>query len=602
MPSTRQSILHENVGDGVDTSTPAHLIGQKWRVQHNMRLTPTLKQIPQKVLYNTVGTEDILDAVVLPSGVSGYGRVLLFTPTKLMSLAGTAISTGLTSDSGYHRWSKLMYNGSLIYGNDLNVPRSFNGASVTVFSNAPKARYLALWYDHLVAACLNPSTTSSQLSTLACSHLYNFNLWTPDATNEADTYDFVEWQQPDYPFIGITGIGKLGGTLWVYTPTAIIPVRYVGLPKLLHVDEDQIVTRAGNTFPWTLVCLDRVHFFYDGVEGMFFAFNGAEMLAIGEPVRGYLQANLNTDLAKASKMYGFVDIDNREIWWPFISTVSSGAYDKAVVFNYRYKKWFTASVEDVKCFIGGSNPVTSANSLAGTVNNITTWGTGTVANLGIGGTAVARLFGSATGKIYREEVAADAIGVLVAADVPILESADFHYGDIRTTKENDLMLINATYTSAEGNLVVTSTHAAVSPDTGTDVVFTTIVGRLYKWVPVGTDRHLHNGTQTLLASGGTQYFYAQATTVEVNSSTTTSAVKVQGSIATYANGRNFLGGDVTWAAGDLKGYWDPTIQDAQITYPSIYGRVLRYRFEGHNVRFLTFSAFSDGTRVKGAEK
>jgi len=591
MGSTHQAILHDNLIEGADYTSPAHLIGHKWRVQHNMRLTPILKQIPHSVLYTTIGSDDIVEMVIAPSGTSGYGRTLLFTSTAVKNLGGTTLIGGLVG-GGTH-WSKLIYNGSLYFGNEYNSIRYWNGASTTLLSNSPKARYLCVWYDHLVAAGILNSP-----STLACSDLYNFNVWTPTATNEADTYDFVEWQQTDYPFIGITGIGKLGGTLWVYTPTALIPVRYVGLPKVLHVVEDQIIARAGNTFPYTLVCLDKVHFFYDGIEKMFFAFNGQEVLAVGEPVRAYLINNLSTNLALASKMFGFIDVDNREIWWVFVSTASTGAFDKAVVFNYRYKRWFTASVNDVKCFCGGTNPILAAKELTGAAKDLT----GTAGSLGLGGTYVPRLYGSSAGQVLREEVVADSTGTLLAQDTIALESADFHYGDIKTIKENDSMFLNASFTSNEGTVVVTSYVVATAPDTGYDVTFDVIVGVPYKWVPVSGDSHLHNGNSVLLASDGTQTFLALSTTVVVNTSHTTATLKNEGAIKVLSQGRMFLGGDVTWTADDLCGYWSSYVQDDKFTYAPRVGRILRYRFEGESLRFLTFSAYSDGVRAKGAEK
>jgi hypothetical protein len=250
----------------------------------------------------------------------------------------------------------------------------------------------------------------------------------------------VEWQQTDYPFTGVTGMGKLKGVLWVYTPTAIIPLTYVGLPKVIQLNEEGVITRTGNTFPWSLVTLDTVHFYFDYLESMFFVFDGSTVQPIGEPVRQYIKDNLSTNLTYASKLCSYVDPLYREIWWLFVSTASSSGYfDKAVVFNYRYKKWFTASVEDIQCFCGGSSLITNIIDLTGTIASLT----GIISQLGFVAGAVPRIYGSHTGQVFQDERITTPVETLIAADDPVLESGDFHYGDIRTTKENDVMVINA---------------------------------------------------------------------------------------------------------------------------------------------------------------
>lgn len=445
MPSTKTPVLHDNIIGGADSTSPAHLLNDKWRTQHNFRLTPLLKQVPHKVLDLTIGTEEIRWLGTLPTNNLGYGQSLMMTPTKLLTLSNLSINTSLIDDGAFRRWSTCVYNGSLYYSNELNPIRSYNGSSDSSVANSPSARYLLTWYDHLVAAYPTYQGTTYP-NRVMCSDLYSFTKWQPDLTNEADHYDFVEWQQTDYPYTGVTGLGKLHGTLWVYTPTALIPMRYVGLPKIFQVDDAGVLTRVGNTYPWTLACLDTVHLFFDGIEKMFFAFNGQTVEPIGEPVRTYITNNLNTNPVLAAKMYSYIDVDNREVWWPFVSTASSGAFDKAVVFNYRYKRWFTASVENVLSFCGSVQPTTAVAQLLGPVSGLS----GPVGSLGVTPGGASRLFGSSTGRVLREETMSDASSLLLPADDPILETGDFHYGDIRNIKENDGMIVNSTWQHIDG--------------------------------------------------------------------------------------------------------------------------------------------------------
>ena len=536
--STRIYPLRDQLLGGVDTTLPAHLLGEgQWRTQHNLRLTPTLTQLPRKIIHATVGEESITWLGLIPQS-AGFGKLLLFTPTRVKTYGGTNLSPALTSDSGFRRWSVVVYNGNFYYTNELNSIRRTDGLVDVAITGAPKGRYLAMWYDHLIVGypTFNSVTYPSRVMVSALGYFQDqnvtvvdpvngnrtleFKAWTPAKTNEADYYDFLEWQQPDYPFIGVTGLGKLRGVLWVYTPTAIVPLAYVGLPKVFRVEEQGIVTRVGNTFPWTLVMLDQVHFFYDGIEKMFWAFDGQTLTPIGEPVRAYMQANLNTTYSLASRMYGFVDVDNREVWWPFCSTGSSGDFDLAVVFNYRYKKWYTASVEKVFCFCGGTTSVSSVGELAGLVNALT----GTVEDLGTGGSALPRLYGSTEGHLLREELSNDSVDNLLPQDTPTLESPDFHYGDIRTTKENDLMVLNASW------------DTAVSPT---------------------------------------------------------------GKIVVKASGRDFLGQSPSFTT---EGDWTQALQDGILGYQVKSGRVLRYKFELTSTRGATVSAFSEGVYAKRAEK
>ena len=537
LTTTRLYPLRDQLLGGVQTTLPAHLLtAGEWTTQHNFRLAPSLTQLPRKILHATVGTETIRWMGALPQS-AGFGKLLLFTPTKVKTYGGTDISAALTDDGGFRRWSVVVYDSKFYYVNELNVIHRTDGVVDVALSDSPRGRYLVMWYDHLVVGypTYNSVTSPSRVmisdlgvfadktvtveDTVNGNRTLEFKAWESTKTNEADYYDFLEWQQADYPLVGVTGLGKLKGVLWVYTPTAIIPMVYVGLPKVIKVEEQGVVTRVGNTFPWTLVTLDTVHFFYDGIEQMFWAFDGATLTPIGEPVRKYMQDNLSTTYAVASQMYGFVDVDNREVWWPFCSTTSSGAFDLAVIFNYRYKKWYTASIENVQCFCGGTTSIYSVAELPGNIEDLT----GTVAELGTLGSALPRLFGSVQGHLLREEVTNDNENNLLPQDTPTLESADFHYGDIRTMKENDLMVLNAAW------------NAQQNPD---------------------------------------------------------------GLIAVSVSARDYLGQAPSFvAAGD----WTPDLQDAILSYQAKVGRVLRYRFELEDTRNAVVSAFSEGVYAKRAE-
>lgn len=444
MAALNKPLLVQELTGGVDTTSPSHLVlPPSWRTAHNMRLDPTVQQVERKRVYATLtGESDVLNLSIVPGASPGYGNVLAFTRNKLLRLAGGTLASGKAYDGTYRRWSAFLYNGDVYYVNELNQVHYTDGASDVALTNSPKGRYVGVWYDHLIVG-----GTTNHPNGIEWSHLYNFDLWTPDATNEADHVDFVEWQQPDFPFSGVTGMGRIGSLWWVYTPTAIIPLRYVGVGRggnVIEVIDDLILTRIGNTYPWSLVCLDKTHFFFDGIEKQFWAFDGQQVIPVGEPVRGYMTDNLHSTPTLASKIWGTVDVAKREIWWRFVSTASgSGTFDKAVVFNYRTKRWYTASTENVQAFCGAVFPQGAVSALASTVGSQI----GTVFELGAGSTQIPRLYGGANGVIYRDEVSSDSTTDLLTADDPILESGDFLYGTLHSQKEVRAVAINATWDS-----------------------------------------------------------------------------------------------------------------------------------------------------------
>ena len=391
MATTRQPVLADNLIGGLETSLPAHLLDpSQWRALHNMRHDPGLVQVEKKAIYKAIAATSVLWIGNLPNPIAqGYGKVLFLTKDALYTLQGVALKTGLVSDTSYQRWSTFLYNGSLYYTNLLNPIRRNDGSTDVALSNAPSARYIVPWYDHIFAG-FPVYKNSVHPNRVMWSELYNYGVWEPDAANEADHYDFVEWQLTDFPFCGVTGLGKLGSTLWIYTPTAIIPMVYVGKPKVTQVVESSIITGIGNTFPWSLAVMNNVHFFFDGIRKSFFAFDGQAPQPIGEPVRRYMEDNLNPDPGLASRMWAAVDYQRGEVIWRFVSKESTSEFDKLVRFSFWYKRWSTGSDENIHSFCGPTFRVKSIGELTGTIGSLT----GSIGLLGTDATVVPRLYGT----------------------------------------------------------------------------------------------------------------------------------------------------------------------------------------------------------------
>ena len=665
MPSTKQFPLHDNIIAGVDTTTPAHLIGpNKWRTQHNMRNTPVLEQVPHKYISDLTTTLDLSSDIrwlgVLPSAVPGRGKVLAMTATGLYQLDGTRLAT-LNDDGLFRRWATELYDGRLYYINDLNPLRMYSGGATDSAVGTMCGRYLSFWYDHAVIG--SPSGFPNRV---AISDLYDFSDMDPSKVGEADYYDLVEWQQADYPFTGVTGIAKLRGTLWVYTPTAIVPFQYVGLPKIIQLVDAQVVTRTGNTFPWSLVALDTVHFYYDYYEAMFMVFDGSAAQPIGEPIRQYMKDNLSTDLSLAAKMYGYVDVENREIWWPFVSTASTtGKYDKAVVLNYRYKTWFTASVENTLCFCNGSALVKSIADLGVTTISEET---SMISQLGATSSSVSRIWGSDTGQILQEEALEPVVvtpsAIWPASTVPFvnLQSGlytllDAHcatafpgYKVVGHTIGTCSDAITAAIVAASGTNTLYPPSDDWNNTTDCHIVTTTVpASQILQHIFVAVQLQVNspdaekiwwyfgfiqtistNITQVVLRDSGFSFIpvqygsiapspstviaaddpilesgdfhYGDIRTMKENDAMVINAALYTGAtINVGVSGRNFLGVAPTFSATP-NAVWNTTLQDAMSTYKAVPGRVFRYRFTLKNARLARFDAFSESVYAKTAEK
>jgi hypothetical protein len=270
------------------------------------------------------------------------------------------------------------------------------------------------------------------------------DVWEPAQTNEAEYIDFEEWARHDIPFYGVTGIRRLGNLQIVYTPTAIFGVRYVGKPKI--VQWDPLVEDRGSGLVYGLCGHASRHFFFDGVEGDFFAFDGQSVTSIGGPSIDKFVEAMSTDWTVAQQTWAYTRPEFQEAVWVF-KTTGSTTYDKKLVYNWNTNEWHWASCEDERAFGGGTGQlVTSADSLVGTLNALV----GTADAQGVSGTSVPCLWGSGDSYVLREVVDADAETTYLAQDEPYLVTPDVHMGTLDLVKELDRILVNAKYIYGDG--------------------------------------------------------------------------------------------------------------------------------------------------------
>jgi hypothetical protein len=486
---------HLNVYGGVDTSSKPHLVEPSmWLTGSNMRFFNGATQQPRKKVMCKL-RETSADPIVHLSAIpKARGRSLLVALSQkqiwqVTSLAGNNVGAELLRDNNllefntdgrYRRWGTVMYKGHLYFTNELNSLRYTDGSAVYKLGEGmPGGRYVSNLYDHMWLAWVRKDGHTYP-TRLHWSHLYDFSKWDPQATQETDFYDFEEYCSPDLPVRGITGLGKLGTSLVTYTPSAILNVRYVGLPKIVNVEP--LALDIGNGLPWTLVALSGRHYFFDLKTFNFYVFTGGEApRAIGDAIQSWLAANIKTTSpSDLETMWGFYDGVNREITWVFRTTSSTSDLNGYVSFNETTGKWTHGYCENIHAFCPGAYRARTVAELSGEVGDLT----GQAADLGsVSDNTFPKMYGTANTSILREEVTGDTLASLVDCPVPVLETGDMIYGDIDKVKEVESIVIHSQWTDALNLKVEYSVR-----DNLEDTVTWTVITQ--KWTPTLKEKRL----------------------------------------------------------------------------------------------------------------
>jgi len=454
MASTKQPLLFENQFGGIDSTSIPHLVSDNsWTQCHVMRpFLGRLEQVARKVKSGNLEgccPHETLALINIPSRFTDHGHCLALTKEHAWQVRNTISSsvklgdvTGVlpfSYDSTYRRWGVTVYNHQAFFVNEKNSVLASDGTRVRYLDiNGPKARYISHYFDHLILGWVNYNGQVMP-ERMLWSDLYNINRWDPARNNEADHWDFAEDATGKESKHGLTGMEKIGDTLFIYTPTSIRPVRYVGLPKVFQVGEN-LTGGIGNGLPYTIVRAGNRHFFFDSNEGLFFEFDGSSVSPIGGPVMTYLQENATTDPDLLARTWAYHRPEFYEVAWVFCSRTSTGNFDLSVVYNYRAKSWFTTSVENVHCFGGGIRRSISIAETADAYQDLEV----AIEDLA-DGVSLTRLFGSADGAILREATSDDAKTSLLQQDTPVLVTKDFHFGTMQEVKEIDTITPHVGY-------------------------------------------------------------------------------------------------------------------------------------------------------------
>jgi hypothetical protein len=403
-----------------------------------------------------------------------------------------------------------MYNGQVWFTNDYNPLYFSDGASVRSYQGVdlPSARYVESFYDHVVVGNYRYKGEHRPNGILS-SDLYNPSVWSASHANEAARIDFEEFGQADFPLTGLTGLRRMNNLLVAYLPTAIIGLRYVGLPNVYQWDP--IAENCGNSLMYGLASHRNVHFFFDGVELNFYSFSGNGLEVIGTRIAAYFAETVSTDFELMQRTWAFCWREKQEVWWVYCSTESEGEYDKAVVYNWQSKEWYTADIEDLHSFGGLVRRAKTCDQLGSTTADALT---GEADALSITGeNVVPRLWGRADATVAREAISTDTPINLLSLGGPELVTKDFDYGEPDTIKEVDAINIDAEYGgNAEGVDVYVSARGRINDPVEyklvgrwnrglaeTELTFAALHGNYFRYKFVLAGQHIQNVRWSLWA-------------------------------------------------------------------------------------------------------
>ena len=463
--TTKTPVSHDQL-HGMDRSTVSYL-AKDWFMQFGMRITSDgLKQVPRKQVNQTLsGAVTALVSIPIPNSV--FSKLFAFcngvyaltsTTTavelKLQDTSGVSASNSSTDLIATDRWATTTYDNRVFFTNRQTPIHVVNASSyvarldqqsLSSVNNAPKARYIENYFDHLCVADVDSPLDGVNPSRFQWSDLYNFGSWGSSRRSEADYYDILE--SDDAMISGITGLKRLGSELFIYTSTGIYVVHYVGLPTVFRTDI--LIPDVGNDFRYGLVATERLHYFISERWSNIFVFNGQGVIPFVVEIIDFFLGDVNTSAAYRQMTWGYADTVENELVWCYISSTST-TYDKEIVFNLRYKKWYVRAAEGLTAFCKGGRICNKISDLSGTISGLT----GTIQGLGVEVANQTKFWGDSSGRLLAEK----SDGTAISQAVPYLETQDLVYGDDTLVKELETMVIQAALGTAPALEVYISTR------------------------------------------------------------------------------------------------------------------------------------------------
>lgn len=260
----------------------------------------------------------------------------------MTSATWSAISTsGGYSCASEDFWSFDQY-GENVYAANIADPIQVTVMASASFSMlasaAPKARYVAVVRDFLVAAFTYDSTDGTQPQRVWWPAIGNPASWPTPGTDAAISV------QSDNQILGgnagwIQGI--VGGEYGViFQERGIQRMFYVGGDTFFQFD--QVENARGTPAPRSIAPVGS-YIFYLGQDG-FYLFDGNASHPVGaDKVDRYFWADI--DKTYIRRISSAVDVENKLVIWAYPGQGSSGIPNKFLMYNWKTQQWSRAEVD-----------------------------------------------------------------------------------------------------------------------------------------------------------------------------------------------------------------------------------------------------------------
>lgn len=453
------SFLFEGATQGISRAQASHLIPKtNWWDCLNMRFSRgKITQITSLSHYVTVGDgTDLGDVSVLTAvNVNATNAKLVCMTTQNFyeinpaTRATTKVNTDpYALDASWSRWAVNTDATKMYFTNLANQIQQYipgSGLSNLIASGPTySGLYLENFHNHLMIANLFDGTNSFP-NRIAYSDIQDFTDFDPTDVNEADFFELESQAGDALNGAMITGMAKMSDYLYIYTPTSIWQMQYVGLPNVMLTTAK--IREVGCSYPYALASILDNHYFIG--EGGFYRFDGATVSSIGENIWEYFQSDLHPHYLLQNKTFTIINTKNHEITWYYCSTTSNGTIDKAVVFNYIEQIWFPIDGRNVcSSQFNSIRQFTTIDQLTGTqINSLT----GHIDALSANTPFALTLFGMGGSYITQEQDPTSTNYSQVLPETPaFLETGDIHYGSLGVVKELTSIRLDAAWLLGSG--------------------------------------------------------------------------------------------------------------------------------------------------------
>lgn len=261
-------------------------------------------------------------------------RLFAGTQTKLYELSGatwTDVSrVGNYVGSGDSAWRFAQFGDVSLAVNAADAfQKSVGSGAFSDLAGAPKAAVIETVGGFVMVANYNDG--SSVPDGVYWSAYLDYSDWVADVATQAGNIRLLDTPGE------VRGLKRLGQYAIAYKEQSMYLGVNNGPPVLWGFT--LVSGEIGAVSHEAIVNIETAHFFISRTD--IFMFDGARPIPIGDGIREWFFADLNSDYAY--KIRGFHDKNTAQIFWYYPSTSSTGELDSCIVFNYRTRKWGRAN-------------------------------------------------------------------------------------------------------------------------------------------------------------------------------------------------------------------------------------------------------------------